>query len=520
MRPSYLRHKFRSIADYLVRYFYGHRGLLVRKRMAIRAFLICLIVLIGLVKTDPQPPEIFQQVLDRGELNIGFRLGPLIYYERDDLAGGLDYYLLKSFADSYGLQLRHRVVDEIPQMLAEVQRGEIDIAAANLTITEQRKRNINFSLPYLEVTPVVIQHSSKSRIESVEQLYDKDLVAIAGSSHAEILANLKQEYPLLSWREEPETLMFELMQRVQNREIEYAVVDSSLFELERPFFPQTEIGISLGEAESLAFALQKSRDDSLVLALNRFLTDYRNSGELDLLVEDIFSNNENFNVASSLVLKERIAERLPDFEALFRQVGEDYGFDWVMLAAIAYQESHWDPQARSHTGVRGLMMLTLPTAGQFGVTSRLDPEQSLTAGAQYLLSLKGRLPDRIEEPDRTQMALAAYNMGMGHLEDARVLTQRLGGNPDLWKDIEQNLPLLQQSQYYRTLRHGYARGLEAQTYVRNIYHFYNILESYAWQKELEAMDIRMEYERNQLFEEPLEEEFSFPSLFDNLLSPM
>ena len=319
--------------------------------------------------------------------------------------------------------------------------------------------------------------------------------------------------------EEPETLMFELMQRVQNQEIEYATIDSSIFELERPFFPQTEIGMTLGESEDIAFALQKSADNSLITALNNFISDYRNSGELDLLVEDIFSDNENFNVAGSLLLRERIEERLPEYEDLFKAVAETYDMDWVLLAAMAYQESHWDAEARSPTGVRGLMMLTLPTAGQFGVTSRLDPEQSATAGAQYLLSLKNRLPERISEPDRTQFALAAYNMGMGHVEDARILTQRLGGNPDLWSEVSQNLPLLQQAQYYQTLNYGYARGLEAQSYVANIYHFYNILESYAWQKELEAMNIRMEYEDDALFDDSSENESSYPSLFESLLLP-
>ena len=123
-----------------------------------------------------------------------------------------------------------------------------------------------------------------------------------------------------------------------------------------------------------------------------------------------------------------------------------------------------------------MMMLTLPTAREMGVKDRLDPLQSLRGGARYLKNIKRRLPQRITEPDLTWFALAAYNIGMGHLEDARVITQRRGGNPDVWADVNQRLPLLQQSKYYESVRHGYARGSEPVNYVKNIQHYYNILQ--------------------------------------------
>ena len=152
--------------------------------------------------------------------------------------------------------------------------------------------------------------------------------------------------------------------------------------------------------------------------------------------------------------------------------------DWHLLAAIAYQESHWNPKAASPTGVRGMMMLTLPTAREMGVDNRLDAAQSLRGGARYLKNIKRRLPNDIYEPDRTWLALAAYNIGMGHLEDARVITERQGGDPHLWQDVMERLPLLQKSKHYQTTRYGYARGLEAVTYVQNIRHYFSILE---WQ---------------------------------------
>ena len=167
-----------------------------------------------------------------------------------------------------------------------------------------------------------------------------------------------------------------------------------------------------------------------------------------------------FNVKAS-------REKLPTYLPLFQKYATD-DIDWRLLAAVAYQESHWNPRAKSPTGVRGMMMLTLPTAKQLGIKSRIDPEQSIRGGARYIQKNKRRIPERIPEPDRTWLALAAYNIGFGHLEDARRLTQKFGADPDRWVDVKEYLPLLRQRKYYKQTRFGYARGDEPVQYVDNI----------------------------------------------------
>lgn len=142
---------------------------------------------------------------------------------------------------------------------------------------------------------------------------------------------------------------------------------------------------------------------------------------------------------------------------------------------MAYQESHWDPEAVSPTGVRGMMMLTRATASDLGIETRTDAEQSINGGARYFASLLSRIPARIQEPDRKWMALASYNIGLGHLEDARRITEREGYNPDLWIDVKKHLPLLRQKKYYKNTRFGYARGNEAVNYVENIRRYYDSL---------------------------------------------
>ena len=206
------------------------------------------------------------------------------------------------------------------------------------------------------------------------------------------------------------------------------------------------------------------------------------------LESQLLSQSNNFSVADSQRLGDLVANRLPAYEALFREAGAKYSLDWQLLAAVAYQESHWNPRAKSPTGVRGLMMLTLDTAREMNVSNRLDPLQSLEGGAGYFSKLKQRLPDRILEPDRTLFALAAYNVGFGHLEDARILTQRSGKSPDFWSDVRLFLPLLSKKKFYSKSKHGYARGAEPVLYVDNIqyYQHYLQLHSLAKQEEEES----------------------------------
>lgn len=435
-----------------------------------------------------------ESVMERGTLRVASRLGPLSYFERDGQPNGLDYNLLSLFAANLGVSLEFVLYDNLEAQLASVYTKNIDLAAATLTETEDRRLRYEFSEPYMEVAAVLIQHSSEPPKDSLDELQDEDynLRVIAGSSHAELLHSLKKDHPHLEWNERPEVIMFQLMEQVQNREIDYAVVDSAIFELERSMFPRVEAVLELSDPAPIGMAFPKSPDRSLLEMLNEFIRDYEARGELEMLRQAYFVDDSHIDVGGALVFKERLVERLPEFEELFRTVAAEMNYDWLLLAAQAYQESHWEPLARSPTGVRGLMMLTLPTARQLGVTSRLDPVQSLRGGVRYMISLHSRMPERIPEPDRTKFALAAYNVGFGHLNDARILAQRAGANPDSWDVVAEYLPLLRQRRYYSTLEYGFARGNEPVAYVENIYRFKGILEWYIWQRDLDIENMFVE----------------------------
>jgi len=173
----------------------------------------------------------------------------------------------------------------------------------------------------------------------------------------------------------------------------------------------------------------------------------------------------------------RIDSRLPKYKAYFKKFGQLYNIPCSVLAAQSYQESHWNPKARSFTGVRGLMMLTRRTAKVLGVKNRLDPEQSIKGGARHLNQMRKYVPQEVVGEDRMKFALAAYNVGMGHIQDAQKLAKKMGLNQNVWSDLKRALPLLSQKKYYKTLKHGYARGSEPVKYVDSIYDYRDILQN-------------------------------------------
>jgi len=271
--------------------------------------------------------------------------------------------------------------------------------------------------------------------------------------------------------------MEDLLLAIADGELDATLVDSNIFKINSQFYPRLRAGFTIAEQQPQAWAFLPGDDDSLVQKARSFFKLINENGNLLAIQEQYNENGNDLDRVGMFQFMKMVRKRLPPLMPVFQEVAAAYDLDWHLLAAMGYQESHWDPDAESKTGVRGIMMLTQRTARQLGVHDRLDPEQSIEGGARYFLRMRERVPDRIPEPDRGWMALAAYNMGYGHLEDARVLTEIRGGNPDSWEDVNESLPLLSQEKWYKQTRYGYARGYEAKQYVENVRSYY---ESLVW----------------------------------------
>ncbi len=277
----------------------------------------------------------------------------------------------------------------------------------------------------------------------------------------------------------------ELLKQVADGQIDFTIADSVDIALTQRTQPDIAVAMALSEDEPVAWFMKKQGDSSAYALMVNFFGELNQTGELAILEEKYFGHVDQFDYVDTRAFLRAIESKLPQWEPLFKKHAND--FDWRLLAALSYQESHWNPRAISPTGVRGMMMLTLPTAKSVGVRNRLDPEQSIEGGSRYLQRVLDRVPDSVNQHERIWFALASYNIGFGHMMDARRLTEAQGADPDSWSDVKQRLPLLAKRQYYTQSRYGYARGYEALSYVENIRRYYQSILGYE-KAHIESLD--------------------------------
>jgi len=413
--------------------------------------------------------------MQRGNLTMLTRNGASSYYLGPEGDTGPEYELVKNFSDYLGVDLDIRVAPAFNQLSVLLSQGQGDLIAANLTRTPSRERVFNFGPDYLDTSILVVYRRGEARPKTIADLQGRKIMVIAGSSYEEALASASEQHPGLEWEPRSDVGIEELLLAVADGAIDYTLIDSSIYNLNTHFYPKVAKAFALPGTLPHAWAFPAGSDHSLLHQARTFVQQARNNGQLQAINEAFYQPRARLDRVGMFQFLEQVRERLPPLLPVFQDVANAHDMDWRLLAAIGYQESHWIPDAASYTGVRGIMMLTRRTAKQLGLTDRLDPEQSIEGGARYFQQLRSRIPARIQEPDRAWLALAAYNMGISHLEDARVLTQKRGGNPDSWDDVNMNLELLSQERWYRDLRFGYARGFEAKQYVENIRSYYDIL---------------------------------------------
>ncbi len=415
-----------------------------------------------------------ERIYARGKLVMLTINGATTYYLGPNGDAGFEYDLAQRFADYVGVPLEVLSLPSVDALLPTLARRQGDFVAANLSRTAERLHRVRFGPVYEKVTPVVVYRRGSRRPRALEDLHGGSLAIIGGTSYEEFLEPLRDRYGL-EWETRDNASIEDLLEAVSEEEIDYTLVDSNILDLNRRYFPAVRPAFEIDYEQSLAWAGRLDDDDTLVQKMREFFTLPRTNVTLTRLRERYFSHVEDYESVGTFTFMQQMRQRLPNVRPLLEHAAEVSGLDWRLLAAVSYQESHWDPAAVSPTGVRGLMMLTIPTARQLGIDDRSDPKQSALGGARYLQSMIDRLPDRVDQPDRLWLALAAYNIGLGHLEDARILTERQGGNPDRWVDVRERLPLLTQKRWFSQTRFGYARGYEAANYVENIRTFYEIL---------------------------------------------
>ncbi|MDX5374074.1 MAG: membrane-bound lytic murein transglycosylase MltF [Pseudomonadaceae bacterium] len=461
-------------------------------RIRTTAWLLATLILLALSGCDgnaAKPPTTLERVQEEGVLRVVTRNSPTTYFQ--DRAGetGFEYELVKRFAEQLGVELKIETADNLDDLFARLNQPDGPmLAAAGLVASAGRKAQANFSHPYLQVTPQVIYRNGQRRPTRPDGLIGRSIMVLKGSSHAEQLAELKQSLPELQYQESADVEVVDLLRMVDEGQIDLTLIDSNELAMNQVYFPNVRVAFDLGEVRNLGWAVAAGEDRSLLREIDRFLAQAEENGTLKRLKERYYGHVDVLGYVGAYTFARHLQQRLPRYEQQFRQAAEKYKVDWRLLAAIGYQESLWTPDATSKTGVRGLMMLTQNTAQAMGVVNRLDPRQSIFGGAKYFALVHSGLTEEMSEPDRTWFALAAYNIGIAHLADARKLAKAEGLNPNKWLDVQKMLPRLAQKQWYSKTRYGYARGGETVHFVRNIRRYYDIL-NWVTQPQLEGTQV-------------------------------
>lgn len=424
------------------------------------------------------------------ELVVLVRPGPATFYEAaDGQPAGFDADLVRLFAARKKLGVRFIPVRSATEMIASISGGGAHLAAGGLFRPNLHGTSIAAGKPaatptptpqvlwtsgYFNVEPVLIYNADGFRPASWKDLDGERVTYMQSTGLDDHFSRLRGEHPDVQWEVADAASGDALIAEVSDGARDYAIVPSNAAALSRNVYLGFDVAFAVDGRRELAWALPRGQE-ALRDEIDAWFAEIRRNGTLGRLVERHFGHVNEVRRMDAGIFQERIRSILPQFRQAFERAQQATGIEWRLLAAIAYQESQWDPHATSETGVRGMMQLTEDTARHLGVVDRLDPKLSIHAAARYLRDLKDKLPARIQEPDRTWLALAAFNIGLGHLEDARILAQKLKLNPDLWTDVKKTLPLLAEPEHYENAKLGYARGGMPVAFVDRVRAYYDVL---------------------------------------------
>ncbi len=415
-----------------------------------------------------------EAIKERGSITLITRNNANCYYIYRGQPTGFEYDLAQRFSEHIGVDLKV-ITPSWNKMIPKLQQGAGDFIAAGMTITDKRKEKVDFSRGYLGVQQQVVIHRGDRGIRKISDLDGKTVHIMSGTTYENRLEELNERGDMeIDIRRYSNLPTEELIRRVAEKKIRITVADSNIALLNRRYYPDIRIAFPIEEEQSLGWAVRKG-NDQLLREINAFLSRIKKSGAFGKIHEKYYAGVHIFDYVDLKRFHQRLESRLPRYKNMIKQAAREHGFDWKLIAAVIYQESHLDPNARSYTGVRGLMQVTQRTAKEMGITNRLDPKQSIQAGVKYLASLYDRW-EELSSLDRFKFALASYNVGYGHVRDAQKIARKEGYNPQTWSGIEKALPLLRIKKYYSKTRYGYARGTEPVRYVSRIMKYYSILK--------------------------------------------
>jgi membrane-bound lytic murein transglycosylase F len=387
---------------------------------------------------------------------------------------GFEYDLAKEFARFLNVDL-DIVTPGWNNLLIYLDLGKGDFIGAGMAITKERLEKVNFSIPYMEVQQQIIHHALVFSPKDIEDLASRTIHVRRNTSYHFRLEEIKASGIDVHYILHDNIPTEDLIAMVHDREIKFTIADSNVARLNQRYMPDIRVGIPIHKKQSLAWAVRKD-DPEMLHEINRFFLHAGETGSLQRIINKYYGHTREFDVSELKTFHKRIQAHLPKYRDIIEAQSEKHGLDWRLVAAVVYQESRFDPEAKSFTHVEGLMQVTRATAGEMGIDDRLDPAQSLTAGIKYLIRMYDRFEEIEDDYQRLLFSLASYNVGLGHVLDAMAIATEKGLNPRVWDSLKKTLPLLSKPEVYKNTKHGYARGWEPVQYVERVLTWYDILK--------------------------------------------
>ena len=415
-----------------------------------------------------------EKIKQSGKLRLITNLSDTTYNLYNNTPMGFEYDLALKYAQFLKVDL-DIITPGWDNIFNYLETGKGDFIAAGLTITKERLNRFNFSIPYLKVQQRLVYHNDKEKIESLKDLAGKTIHIRRGTSYHSRLKNLRETGIDFYYILHDNIATKDFIGMIARKEIDYTIADSNIAYLNRRYYPDIRVGISLEQRESHGWAIKK-KDMELQKSINQFLVQVQKNGTLNSIYNRYYSDIDAFDYYDIKTFHKRIENRLPRYKDVIIKQAQKYNLDWRVIVAITYQESHFQPLARSYTNVRGLMQVTMDTAKEMGITNRLDPYQSIMAGSKYLHKLHGRFGDIEDNYQRLIFSIASYNIGYYHIRDAQNIAELKGVDKNNWYSIKEILPLLTKRKYYNATKYGYARGFETVNYVTKILTYYDIIK--------------------------------------------
>ncbi len=436
---------------------------------------ICLCLLSGCdnVPESGQPISSMEKILDTGKITLITKNNANCYYQYRDRYMGFEYELAQAFADYLGVELEVVIAETWEDMKKALAEDPAAFIGAGMHLSPALEKEVLFSAPYMSVQQHILVRWDNGSVRAAPDLAGKNVHVQRGSSCIPVLESLQKNgisleiVPLADCDEE------ELIRQVADGEIEVTVADEHIALLHRRYYPRVVIKDAVGEKIPIAWAVRPDAE-KLVRRMNAFFRTAKSNDLFSDIYNRYYAEVPPFDFDQAEHFLQIVSEHLPLYYPFIREAADKYGFDWHLIAAQIYQESHFNSQARSPGGAWGLMQIIRPTGKSLNITDLTDPKENIEAGVRYLRELKNFF-DGAEGDDRLRIALAAYNIGQGHILDARNIARSKGLDPDKWSSLAKTLPLLQHEEYHKKSLYGYCRGMEPVEYVTKVMFYSDML---------------------------------------------